>query len=154
MKTDTLEDEVINMKNIRKENARKIARILRKIGPESARLRTDSEWDLRIYYSSKEDNKMVIEMSCTSEYLGELFMDPLMKIELILDDEGEMVEAVPLYYLSKTIFVNEEYYSEGNPECWNSKLYDKDGVMDHRLSAWLRNIRIQRYLSDGKIEKL
>ena len=142
------------MKNIREENAKKIARILKKIGPESARLRTRSEWDLRIYYSSREDNKLVIEMSSTSEYLGELFMDPLMKIELKLDDEGQIIEAVPLYYLSKTIFVTDEFYSEGNPECWNPKLYDKEGVMDFRLSAWLRNIRIQRYLSDGKIEKL
>lgn len=142
------------MKNRREENAKKIARILKKIGPESARLRTGSEWDLRIYYSSREDNKIVIEMSSTSEYLGELFMDPLMKIELLLDDDGEIKEAVPLYYLSKTIFVIEEYYSEGNPECYNPKLYDKAGVMDTRLSAWLRNIRIQRYLSDGKIERL
>ena len=139
--------------DIRKENGKRIADILEQTGPNDVIIRTDNDWDLRIYHSDIENNTKTIEMCSTIDFQGDLMFDPLMKIELTLDDEGKIIEATPVYYLSKTLFCTEEIYAEGNPACWDPRLYKKAEELDGRLSEWLDSIRIQRYLTKGRIIK-
>ncbi|MCR5847614.1 MAG: hypothetical protein K6G75_05795 [Lachnospiraceae bacterium] len=138
---------------IKESNGSKIAEILEKIGPDSAIIKTDRDWDLRIYYSSKDENSMTIEMCSSINLDGDTLFDPLMTIDLILDNEGKIHEAVPKYYMSQTIFCTEEIYSKDNPDCWNPKLCEKSEELDKRLAEWLESIQIQKYLTEGKIIK-
>ena len=139
--------------NIREKNGRRIAEILEKTGPDDVIIRTDNEWDLRIYHSDRSDSSMTIEMCSTIDLQGDILFDPLMKIELSLDSDGKIIGATPVYYISQTIFCTEEIYAQGNPDCWDPVLYKKAGELDGRLSSWLDSIQMQGYLTKGKIVK-
>ena len=137
--------------NIRQENGMLIKEILDKIGPEDAVIHTKNEWAFFVYYSDRSEGSLTIEMCLNTDYQGDPLFDPLMRIELALDSEGNIAEARPLYYLSRTLFYTEEIYSEGNPACYNPKLYKKAQELDSRLSEWLEMLRIQGYLTEGVI---
>lgn len=137
--------------NIRQINGKHIKEILDKIGPNDAVIRTKNEWAFSVYYSERSVDTITIEMCLNTDYHGDPLFDPLMRIELALDSEGNITEARPLYYLSRTLFYTEEIYSEGNPACYNPKLYKKAKELDSRLSEWLEMLRIQGYLTEGVI---
>lgn len=138
---------------IKETNGKRIAEILTKAGPDDVIFQTQNEWDLRIYYSNRGENTMTIEMCSTIEYQGDTLFDPLMRIELTLDSNGQIKEAIPLYYISRTLFCEEEIYAKGNPDCWDPRLYKKADELDSRLSEWLDSIEIQGYLTNGEIIK-
>ncbi len=137
--------------NIREENAKKISEILEMIGPEDASVRTDNDWALSIFYSERTDRTLTIEMCMNTEYMGDPLFDPLMRIELVLDEDGRPVEAIPLYYLSRTLLTDEEIYARDNPSCYDPRLYERSDELDERLSEWLVNIRLQGYLTAGTV---
>ena len=139
--------------NIRKENGKRIADILEHTGADDVIIRTDNDWDLRIYHSDLNGSTKTIEMCSTIDFQGDILFDPLMKIALSLDNEGRIIEATPVYYISRTPFYTEEIYAEGNPDCWDPNLYKKASELDGRLSEWLDSIQIQRYLTKGEITK-
>ena len=140
--------------DIKKENGNIIEELLEQIGPANTLIRTESDWSLAIYYSGLKEDATIIEMCLKTDYQGDPLFDPLMKIELIKDDNGKIVSANPLYYLSRTLFYEEEIYSKGNPDCWNPRLYEKADELDTRLSELLTNLRIQGYLTKGDISKI
>lgn len=137
--------------NIRRENAKKIKALLDRIGPCNSSVRTQSEWAFLVFYSDRDDTSLTIEMCLQTDFRGDPLFDPLMKIKLILDPEGNPVEAIPLYYLCQTLFYNEEIYAEGNPSCYDPALYRKSGELDERLAEWLESLKIQGYLTGGVI---
>ncbi|MCR5686176.1 MAG: hypothetical protein K6G81_12325 [Lachnospiraceae bacterium] len=140
--------------DIKKQNAIELEEILEKIGHEDAVIQTRNDWVLRVYYSEKTAESVSIEMCLSTDYQGESLFDPLMSIDLTVDDNGAAISASPVYYLSRTPFVDVEIYAEGNPSCYNPKLYEKPGELDSRLAEWLKNIKIQGYLSDGTVSRL
>lgn len=140
--------------NIRQNNGKHIKEILDKIGPDDAVIRTENEWALFVYYSERSEDTLTIEMCLNTTYQGDPLFDPLMRIELALDPDGNITEARPLYYLSRTLFYTEEIYSEGNPACYNPKLYKKADELDSRLLEWLKMLRIQGYLTEGVVSTI
>lgn len=140
--------------DIKEKNGRRIAEILERTGPDDVIIRTDNDWDLRIYHSGSESKTLTIEMCSTLDFQGDILFDPLMRIDLSLNGEGKVVKANPVYYTSRTLFYTEEIYAEGNPDCWDPVLYKKAGELDRRLSEWLDNIQIQGYLTKGEIIKV
>ncbi len=140
--------------NIKEQNGKIIGELLDRIGPEDSMISTGSDWDLLVYRSDEDGDTLTIEMCLKSEYGGDPLFDPLMRIELTPCGEKSFA-ASPLYYQSKTVFYEEEVYAEGNPSCYNPKLYEKKaGELDGRLSEWLTNLRIQGYLTGGTITRL
>lgn len=137
--------------NIKQTNGKLIKEILDKVGPHDSVIKTQSDWAFSIYYSERDESSITIEMCLNTDYGGDPLFDPLMRIELSLDAEGNITEAKPLYYLSRTLFFCEEIYSEDNPSCYDPKLYEKAGELDSRLAEWLEMLRIQGYLTDGVI---
>ena len=140
--------------NIRQKNGKLIKEILDKTGPEDAVIHTKNEWAFSVYYSERTGNSLTIEMCLNTVYQGDPLFDPLMRIELALDPEGNITEARPLYYLSRTLFYTEEIYSEGNPACYDPALYKKAKELDLRLSEWLEMLRIQGYLTEGTVSRI
>ncbi len=140
--------------NIRQNNGRLIKEILDKIGPNDAIIRTKNEWEFSVYYSERSENTLTIEMCLNTDYGGDPLFDPLMRIELDLDSNGNIIEAKPLYYLSRTLFYTEEIYSDGNPACYNPKLYKKAKELDSRLAEWLEMLKIQGYLTEGVVNTI
>ena len=139
------------MENSRK-NAERVSEILKKIGSQDGVIKLDGAWDLSVFYTQRDANMIVIEMSASERINGDTVVDPLMKIELLLDGNGEIVEAHPVYYQSQTPLAEIEIYSKDNPDCWNPQLYEKPGQLDERLSNWLDSIDMQGYLKLGSIE--
>ena len=140
--------------NLKEKNGKLIQEILDKIGPEDAVIHIKNDWAFSVYYSERDENSLTIEMCLSCDYQGDPLFDPLMRIELALDPEGNITEATPLYYLSRTPFFDEEIYSEGNPACYDPKLYKKAGELDSRLSEWLQMLKLQGYLTDGVISRI
>ena len=140
--------------NIRQNNGRLIKEILDKIGPNDAIIRTKNEWEFSVYYSERSENTLTIEMCLNTDYGGDPLFDPLMRIELDLDSNGNIIEAKPLYYLSRTLFYTEEIYSDGNPACYNPNLYKKAKELDSRLAEWLEMLKIQGYLTEGVVNTI
>ncbi len=140
--------------NIRQINGKHIKEILDKIGPNDAVIRTKNEWAFSVYYSERSVDTITIEMCLNTDYQGDPLFDPLMRIELDLDSNGNITEAKPLYYLSRTLFYTEEIYSEGNPACYNPKLYKKSNELDSRLSEWLEMLWIQGYMTEGVVSPI
>ncbi|MCR5590638.1 MAG: hypothetical protein K6F73_03835 [Lachnospiraceae bacterium] len=140
--------------NIQEANGKQIAKILEMIGPGDTQIRTKSEWVLSIYYSDRDDNTLTIEMCLSISLQGDPLFDPLMRIELALNDKEEIISARPIYYLSTSPFYTEEIYAKDNSSCYNPKLYEKTpGELDRRLNEWLGNLYIQGYLTEGVITK-
>ena len=137
--------------NIQESNGKTIQRLLDRIGPDNASITTENDWILKIYYSEQTPDNMTIEMCLTTSYNGDPLFDPLMKIRLDLGGDGRILSATPLYYLSRTLFYNKEIYSEGNPSCYDPRLYDTEDELDSRLESWLKNLEIQGYLTKGEI---
>ena len=141
------------MENVR-NNAKRISEILKKIGSHDGVIKLEGAWDLSVFYTQRDTNLLIIEMCASDRINGDTVVDPLMKIEISLDRNGEIVEAHPVYYQSQTPLAEIEIYSKDNPDCWNSELYEKPGQLDGKLSNWLDSIEVQGYLRNGKVEKM
>ncbi len=139
---------------MKKSNAKQIKELLDLIGPENAAVRTQSDWILRVYYSERDEDSMTIEMCLSADFQGDPLFDPLMRIRLALDEGGNITEAFPLYYLSRTPFYTEEIYSEDNPSCYAPALTKKAGELDSRLAEWLKMLKVQGYLTNGTITRI
>ena len=140
--------------NIQESNGKQLAKILEMIGPGDTEIHTKSDWVLSVYYSDRDVHTLTIEMCLSISLQGDPLFDPLMRIELALNDNGEIQAATPVYYLSSSPFYTEEIYAKDNPSCYNPKLYEKKpGELDKRLHEWLGNLYIQGYLTDGVISK-
>lgn len=140
-------------KGLREENGTRIAKILDHIGGKDSRIEIEDDWELQIYYSLKEDNCTTIEMCAYSSYNGDALFDPLMRIELDTDENEKIKSAKVIYYLSRTIFGDQEIYSKGNPDCCSEKLLEqREGELDERLSQWLYTIDMRGYLTKGRVE--
>ena len=135
-----------------RNNSDRISEILRKVGPSDGVIKLDGAWDLSVFYTQRDANMIVIEMSASERINGDTVVDPLMKIELTLDGNGRIIEAHPVYYQSQTPLAEIEIYSKDNPDCWNPKLYEKAGQLDEKLSNWLDTIELQGYLGAEKVE--
>ena len=139
---------------IRRENAKLMREILEKIGPEDAMISNGSDWELCVYRSEETEEMLTVEMCLRSEYGGDPLFDPLMRIELALDNDKVPVEARCVYYLSRTLFYTEEIYSAENPDCYDPKLTAKADELDPRLAEWLKMLKAQRYIPDGAVTPL
>ena len=137
--------------NIRSENAARIKEILDMIGPENASVHTQSDWVFSVYYSESDEDSLTIEMCLSSDFGGDPLFDPLMRIRLTKDADGNYTEAIPLYYLSQTPFYTEEIYSEDNPSCYDPALTKKADELDSRLAEWIVMLKAQGYLNGGTI---
>ena len=139
---------------IRRENAKLMREILEKVGQEDAMISNGSDWDLCVYRSDETEDTLTVEMCLRSEYGGDPLFDPLMRIELALDDGKVPVKATCVYYLSQTLFYTEEIYAAENPACYDPKLTEKADELDSRLAEWLKMLKVQRYLPDGAVTPL
>lgn len=136
--------------NIKEKNGKEIQKILNSFGHgDPIIVRSRSEWIFEICESEFDERSLTIEMCLFTRYNGDPLFDPLMRIRLMLDRAGNVTEAIPLYYQSKTLFYNEEIYSEGNPSCYDPKLYKKSNELDSRLSEWIQMLKVQGYLTNG-----
>lgn len=135
-------------------NTKKISELIKKIGPSDVAIKLDGAWDLSVFYVDRDENKLTIEMCASESINGDMIVDPLMDIELILDSNGEILEVHPKFYQSQTPLADIEIYSKDNTDCWNPELYEKPGQLDEKLSNWLDSIEMQGYLRAGKIEKI
>lgn len=135
-------------------NAGRIAEILEKIGPENAKIKVDGAWDLSVYYVCRSEKMIEIEMFAANRIDEESFVDPLMKIELALDENGAIKTAHPIYYQSHGMLFDVELYSEDNGDCWNPALHEEHGELDRKLKNWLDSIDVQGYLRNGTVEKI
>ncbi len=127
-------------KKIQYHNGRVIGELLKKIGPENAAVRIDSEWELQIYYSDRDEDSMTIEMCLYATLQGDSLYDPSMRIELDLDAKGHVKTAKPLSYWSRTPFCDIE-------------LTPEDEDLDERLDNWLNNLKQQGYFT-GEVTKI
>ncbi len=127
-------------KKIQYHNGRVIGELLKMIGPENAAVRTDSEWELQIYYSDRDEDSMTIEMCLHTKVQGDSLYDPSMRIELDLDAKGHVKTAKALSYWSRTPFCDME-------------LTPVDEDLDERLDNWLINLKQQGYFT-GKVTKI
>ena len=142
-------------KGLREENAERIAGILEYIGDENSSILIEDDWELQIYYSLREEGCITIEMCAYSSRNGDALFDPLMRIELSTDENEKIKSAKAVYYLSRSIFGDEEIYAKGDPDCYSSKLYEKrEGELDERLSDWLNTIDMRGYITKGKISRI
>ncbi|MBR6307106.1 MAG: hypothetical protein IKR39_00690 [Lachnospiraceae bacterium] len=135
-------------------NASRIAKILEKVGPENAKIKVDGAWDLSVYYVYRSEKMIEIEMFASKREDRVSMVDPLMKIELALDENGAIKTAHPIYYQSHGMFFDVELYSEDNRDCWNPELHEKPGELDRKLNNWLDSIDVQGYLRNGMVEKI
>lgn len=127
-------------KTIQQHNGEAIGELLKKIGPEDAAVKIDSEWELRIYYSDRDEDSMTIEMCLYTSVQDDSLYDPLMRIELNLDAKGKIKTAKALSYWSRT------------PLC-DMELTPEDEDLDERLDNWIHNLKIQGYFA-GEVTKL
>ena len=112
---------MMNESNIK--NRTKLIKILDMIGYEDAVIRRDGAWDLSIFYTSREEKLIVIEMCASERVNGDMIVDPLMRIELLLDTDGNITEVHPVFYQSQTIMGEVELYAKDNTDCWNQLSY-------------------------------
>ena len=136
-------------------NGKRIAKILEYVGYEDSAIIIEKDWDLRVYFSSREEGCITIEMCAHNELNGDPLFDPLMRIELSTDENDNILSAKAVYYLSRSVFADIEIYAKDDPDCWNPDLYEKGrGELDERLKLWLDTIDMRGYLTEGRIEKL
>ena len=136
-------------------NGKRIAKILEYVGYEDSAIIIEKDWDLQVFISGKEEGCTTIEMCAYRDYNGDALFDPLMRIGLSTDEDGNIQSAKAVYYLSRSLFADEEIYAKDDPECRDPGLYEKSrGLLDERLSLWLDNIDRRGYLTEGRIEKI
>lgn len=143
------------MEELRNSNGKKIAKILDYTGNENSSITIEEDWEIRIYHSTDYEDREIIEMCSYADYNGDALFDPLFRIELYRDENGELVSAKALYYLSRTFMGDIELYCTGNPDCWSNSHYEEDeGELDERLSSWMRTIDMRGYLTKGKVTRI
>ena len=130
-------------KNIMKENGRRMAELLAKLGERDVRVRNGSGWDLTVYLEKYEDS-IKVEFGTVSEYEGDLLEDPSFVVWLDIDSNGNITEAKPTLYRRITLYEDPiEFTRKENGE-----------ELDKRLNSFLDGIRISGYLNSTDIEEL
>lgn len=127
--------------NIKAENGKRMAEMLKKFGNRDVRVRNGSSWDLQIYLEKYEDS-IKVEIAVTSDYDGDLLEDPNITVWLHLDSDGKITEANPTLYRKVTLY--------DDP----IELTRKEDDLDKRLSSLLDGLKISGYLDSTDIEEL
>lgn len=136
------------MTNIKAQNGKKMAKILKIVGPAGATIKKADEWDLSVYITDQDEDHIQVEMAASKELYGDLFLDPLMFICLKKNCKGQITRAIPTFYQSDNLFLGRMEIRESGAVYINGKLTETDpGALDEKLESWLHSIDLIGYLT-------
>lgn len=137
------------MASIKTQNGKKMAKILKLVGPTGAIIKKAHEWDLSVYITGQDEDNIWVEMAASTHLYGDLFLDPLMQICLKKNQKGQITQAIPTFYQSDNLFLGRMEIREKGEIFINGELMETDPrELDKRLESWLTSIDLIGYLTN------
>lgn len=137
------------MASIQMQNGKKMAEILKVVGPAGATIKKSGEWDLSVYINDEDEDSIQVEMAVGKDLYGDLFLDPFMLICLEKNQKGQITRAIPTFYRSDNLFLGRMEIRENGAVYINGKLTETDpGALDEKLESWLYSIDLIGYLRE------
>lgn len=136
------------MENIQTQNGKKMAKILKTVGPAGATIKKSGEWDLSVYITDQDEKEIQVEMAASKDLYGDLFLDPFMRICLKKNQKGQITQAIPTFYQSDNLFLGRMEIREKGEIFINGELTETDPrALDEKLESWLTSIDLIGYLT-------